>query len=166
MPACHRCDRCPFPAQACDYWLDKGSGGYDGPSSRALFELAHEVKSLLEPLRRAEAAKAARLHHLESILLQFNEVFEPGPSGDLASPIGLARALQAQQEQMAQMAEQLAVANRRAVVAESRCIATLAQHHRAHRDEMDRKTMQHDENLQQVRAACAAKIRAVRSVQV
>ena len=60
-------------AKTCDHWLAKGGGDYGHPATRRLFEMAHEVKALLEPLQVEERRKDTRLHHLEEILAQWNE---------------------------------------------------------------------------------------------
>ena len=46
-------------ARTCDHWLGKTQGGYEHPSTRYLFEMAHELKALIEPLRAEEARKVS-----------------------------------------------------------------------------------------------------------
>lgn len=168
----HHCDRslralteCS-PPQACDHYLAKGAGGYDGPSSRALFNLSTEVKSLLEPLRRVEETKSERLAHLEQLLVQWSEVFPPDSRGDLASPVALAKALSGQKAQLASMKEQLDDANQRAATTEQRCLTTLAEHHRAHRAELGREAMRHNEALELTRELARSKLQDAQDLHV
>jgi hypothetical protein len=56
-----------------DHWLEKTRGSYEHPSSRHTFEMGHELKALIEPLRAEEARKDARLRTLEEMLAQWNE---------------------------------------------------------------------------------------------
>ena len=79
----------------CDHWLAKSAGsGYGHPAQRGMFEMAHELKALIGPLRQEEARKDTRLRHLEEMMAQFNEVFGAGlGGGDLVSPAALAEAL-------------------------------------------------------------------------
>jgi hypothetical protein len=56
-----------------DHYLSKCQGSYEHPAARWLFECAHDVKALAEPLRAEEARKNERLRHLEDMLSQWNE---------------------------------------------------------------------------------------------
>lgn len=60
-------------AKTCEHWLAKSGGDYSHPATRHMFEMSHELKALIEPLRAEEARKDARLHHLEEIMAQWNE---------------------------------------------------------------------------------------------
>ena len=71
-------------AKTCDFWLAKSSGDYGHPSTRHLFELAHELKALIEPLRAEELRKDTRLHHLEEMLAQWNEC---APRASFLAPV-------------------------------------------------------------------------------
>lgn len=82
---------------SCQHWLSRSRGNYEHPSQRHLFMLAHEVSSLLAPLRAEHNATRARLNHLEAILLQWSEVFGAPAEGKLASPAALASELRSSQ---------------------------------------------------------------------
>ena len=56
-----------------DHWLSKCQGEYEHPAQRWLFEMAHELKALIEPLRAEEYRKAVRLRHMEQMLSSWNE---------------------------------------------------------------------------------------------
>jgi len=60
--------------KVCDHYLGKAQGVYETPASRYLFELAHEVKGLLGPLRHEEDRLRARVTHLEMLMRQWTEV--------------------------------------------------------------------------------------------
>ena len=144
----------------CDFWLGKAGGKYESPSSRHLFELAHEVKALVEPLRAEEHAMAARLRHLESLLVQWNEIFGAPGNGDLASPATLAAALRREKETNARMQAEVAEAQRAAGAAQRQCLEALRQHHRAHAEEREREAARHTAEISRLRDLHAAQLRA------
>ena len=61
-------------SKVCDHYLAKAQGKYDSRASRLLFDLAHEIKGLLEPLISEEQRLRARVSHLEQLMFQWTEV--------------------------------------------------------------------------------------------
>jgi hypothetical protein len=146
---------------SCDHWLSKAQGNYEAPSARWLFMLAHEVKALLEPLRKEHAATCARLRHLESVLLQWTEVFDPASGSGLASPAALASQLKSQQSTNAQLREALQKAHEVTAAGERRCLELLRQHHEAHAQERERERDRHAAELERLHQLHAAQLRVL-----
>ncbi|KAL1508666.1 hypothetical protein AB1Y20_004762 [Prymnesium parvum] len=100
-------------SKVCDFWLLKGAG-YDGPASRCLFELGHEIKALLQPLQQEEYRRKRRVQHLEQMMLQWIEVFGDSDGESLRtgeekirSPLAMMQMLQAQARQIQDLTDQL-----------------------------------------------------------
>lgn len=146
-------------ATTCDHWLGKAAGDYASPASRWLFEMAHEVKALLEPLREEEARKARRLFHLEQLLAQWNEVFGNSGEGELASPKALAVALREQSATIERLSSELESARTVGAAAEARCLDVLQQHHRAHGEELRRMAERHQQEIEFLKEVHAAHLR-------
>ena len=142
--------------RACNHWLAKAAGDYKSPASRALFELAHEVKALLGPLRDEELRLQTRLKHLEALMLQWTEVFGEPCTGDLESPAALASALREQKATNERLREEVAAARSEAAATEARCLETLRQHHSAHTLDLERVERRHAEEMAQLRSLHAA----------
>lgn len=134
-------------AATCDHYLSKG-GGYEGPASRYLFDLAHEVKALLEPLQREEAFKRERLRHLEEITASWNEIFGGQPGEKARTPHGMLRTLQAQQQAIDSLSAELQAARAAAEDTEQRCRQTVAAYHQQFQEELDRQARQHAAELE------------------
>lgn len=144
-----------------DHWLGKARGNYEAPSSRWLFMMAHEVKALLEPLRATYATTLSRMRHLETILLQWNEVFGSPTQEKLASPAALAQELRSYQSTNAQLRSELQEARQFAELAERRCLETLRQHHAAHSAELQREREKHAAEVERLRELHASQLRAI-----
>ncbi len=144
---------------ACDFHCAKAKGQYGGPATRALFDLSREVKALLQPIRRLEEARMLRLNHLEEMLEQYAEVFQPVPNGELASPVMLREALVRQKELIGKLVNEVRRHSYRADEAEERCLQTLADLRGAHLAEMEREARRYAEAIGSMRELCDAKVR-------
>ena len=111
-------------------------GAYDGPASRAVFDLAHEVKALLAPAQEEEGRRRARVRHLENLMLEWEEVFGQGSSA--LTPAVVVEQLRAQSAEIAQLRARLAATEEYAVAAEAEWERVLAGHHHQHRLELER----------------------------
>ena len=111
-------------------------GAYDGPASRAVFDLAHEVKALLAPAQEEEGRRRARVRHLENLMLEWEEVFGQGSSA--LTPAVVVEQLRAQGAEIAQLRARLAATEEYAVAAEAEWERVLAGHHHQHRLELER----------------------------
>jgi hypothetical protein len=151
-------------SKVCDHWLAK-SKGYHGPASRNLFEMAHEIKALLEPLSIEEARRHRRLKHLEALMVQWDEVFGQGYEGDarLRTPLSLWQALHDQDARIAALEAELHEAYKAYTVCEENCRENLARHNRAHCEEGTRQAMRHAEALEHMRVCAATQLAEARS---
>ena len=120
----------------CNHYLAKTGGAYDGPASRAVFDLAHEVKALLAPAQEEEGRRRARVRHLENLMLEWEEVFGQGSSA--LTPAVVVEQLRAQSAEIAQLRARLAATEEYAVAAEAEWERVLAGHHHQHRLELER----------------------------
>ena len=120
----------------CNHYLAKTGGAYDGPASRAVFDLAHEVKALLAPAQEEEGRRRARVRHLENLMLEWEEVFGQGSSA--LTPAVVVEQLRAQGAEIAQLRARLAATEEYAVAAEAEWERVLAGHHHQHRLELER----------------------------
>ena len=120
----------------CNHYLAKTGGAYDGPASRAVFDLAHEVKALLAPAQEEEGRRCARVRHLENLMLEWEEVFGQGSSA--LTPAVVVEQLRAQSAEIAQLRARLAATEEYAVAAEAEWERVLAGHHHQHRLELER----------------------------
>ena len=120
----------------CNHYLAKTGGAYDGPASRAVFDLAHEVKALLAPAQAEEGRRRARVRHLENLMLEWEEVFGQGSSA--LTPAVVVEQLRAQSAEIAQLRARLAATEEYAVAAEAEWERVLAGHHHQHRLELER----------------------------
>ena len=111
-------------------------GAYDGPASRAVFDLAHEVKALLAPAQEEEGRRRARVRHLENLMLEWEEVFGQGSSA--LTPAVVVEQLRTQGAEIAQLRARLAATEEYAVAAEAEWERVLAGHHHQHRLELER----------------------------
>ena len=150
-------------AKCVEHWTAKAQGDYTHPSTRWMFEMSHEVKALLEPMRAEERRKDARLRHLEELLAQWNEVFGGPGVGELASPVALAQALHEQKETNQRLNDELSEVRRVASFTEQRCMQILAQHHQAHAACIEREAVRHAEEIARLRDVHAAQIRSLAS---
>ena len=120
----------------CNHYLAKTGGAYDGPASRAVFDLAHEVKALLAPAQEEEGRRRARVRHLENLMLEWEEVFGQGSSA--LTPAVVVEQLRTQGAEIAQLRARLAATEEYAVAAEAEWERVLAGHHHQHRLELER----------------------------
>ena len=120
----------------CNHYLAKTGGAYDGPASRAVFDLAHEVKALLAPAQEEEGRRRARARHLENLMLEWEEVFGQGSSA--LTPAVVVEQLRTQSAEIAQLRARLAATEEYAVAAEAEWERVLAGHHHQHRLELER----------------------------
>ena len=146
-------------SRTCDHWLGKAQGSYEHPANRHLFELVHELKALIEPMRAEEARKDQRLAHLEEVLLQWNEVFRGPGFGELASPAALAKALLEYKALNERLGMELHEARTTMSAQEEHFKAMLAQHHDAWAACQKRLTMRHAEEIARVRDLHAQQLR-------
>ena len=146
-------------SRTCDHWLGKAQGSYEHPANRQLFELVHELKALVEPLRAEEARKDTRLAHLEEMLLQWNEVFRGPGIGELASPAALAKALLDYKALNERLGMEPHEAHSASAAQEEQFKATLAQHHDAWAACQKRLTLRHAEEVARVRDLHAQQLR-------
>ena len=110
----------------CNHYLAKTGGAYDGPASRAVFDLAHEVKALLAPAQEEEGRRCARVRHLENLMLEWEEVFGQGSSA--LTPAVVVEQLRAQSAEIGQLRARLAATEEYAVAAEAEWERVLAGH--------------------------------------
>ena len=57
-----------------DHYLEKAKGEYTCKASRHLFDMAHEIKGLLEPLCSEDRQIRTRVAYLETLMRQWTEV--------------------------------------------------------------------------------------------
>ena len=147
----------------CDHWLAKSAGsGYGHPAQRGMFEMAHELKALIGPLRQEEARKDTRLRHLEEMMAQFNEVFGAGlGGGDLVSPAALAEALYRYKELTVQLKGELEKAAQAEAAHQEHFKLVLSQHHDAWQADRERQSRRHAEEVARLRDLHAAELRAL-----
>lgn len=132
-------------AECCDHHVACSAGRYAGPVSRHLFDMANEVKGLLGPLKLEDTRQQARVHHLEQMLRSWSEVF-----GDGGSPGEMAQRLHEQDEEINSLKQQLLDEREATRRMESDCRQALAQHLRAHQDELLRLEARHAAELRQL----------------
>tara|TARA_B110001452_G_C15218180_1_gene422344 strand:- start:1220 stop:1780 length:561 start_codon:yes stop_codon:yes gene_type:complete len=141
--------------EICDHHVARSAGRYAGPVSRHLFDMANEVKGLLGPLKLEDTRRRARVFHLEQMLRSWSEVF-----GDGGSPGEMAQRMQEQDEEIDSLKQQLLDEREATRRMEGDCRQTLAQHLRAHQDELLRLEARHASELRQLQESFQASMSA------
>ena len=92
---------------------------------------------------------------------RWNEVFGGPGSGALASPSALAAALHETKAANARLVSEFRAMSDTSAETEKRCLAVLAQHHKAHAAERERDAQRHAEEIARLRDIHASKLRAL-----
>ena len=117
--------------EVCDHHMSCSARQRLTPVSRHLFDMANEVKGLLAPLKLEDTRRQARVSYLEGMLKSWFDVF-----GEGGSPGAMAQRLHEQDAEIDGLRQQLEDEQRASRCMESDCRQTLAQHLRAHQNEL------------------------------